>query len=173
MEANPQPPRRGQRIFRGLLTTAFFVAVLAGVNWWQTRPLASGEAPPLSGRLISGQPFDLGALRGRPVLVHFWADWCPICRAEHGSIASLAQDAAIVSVAMQSGDDDTVRAYLRAEGLSFPTIADPTRSIAARWGVRAVPTSFVIDSSGRIAFSTVGFSTEAGLRARLWAADGL
>lgn len=146
------------------------VAIFAAVHWWRARPMASGEAPPLAGIGIDGAPIALADHRGSPLLVHFWASWCPVCKAMDGSIAAIAEDHPVITVAMQSGGADAIQSFLRQAGLGFPVLPDPTGQVASRWGVPAVPATFVLDPEGRIAYATVGFSTESGLRTRLWAA---
>jgi peroxiredoxin len=161
---SPHPVRRW------IFNIGLFMLALLLLQWWQSRPLASGPAPTLAAQLINGETVDLKNYRGKPVLVHFWAEWCPICSAEQDSIQSLSEDFEVLSIAMQSGQAQTVRAFMQQENLSFPTIADPLGEISGQWGVRAVPVSFIIDGQGDIRFSEVGYTTEAGLRARLWAA---
>jgi thiol-disulfide isomerase/thioredoxin len=153
------------------------LAVFIGIQWWKARPLATGPAPALAGHLLDGRPFDLRALResggGRPVLVHFWATWCPVCRLGQDGIDAIARDHALVSVALQSGDDRDIRDFMGKEGLGFPVLPDPYGEAASAWGVAGVPASFVVDAAGQIRFATVGYTTEAGLRARPWAAEAL
>jgi peroxiredoxin len=168
------PDAAGTRHRRRWVLSAILIAVgFLAIHWWQTRDLASGVAPPVEARLVTGERVSLKDYLGRPLLLHFWADWCPVCRAENDSIASLSGDYPVLGVAMHSGDAAAVLEFLRTEGLSFSTIADPQGRIADDWHVTAVPTSFVIDAQGRIRFSVVGYTTEAGLRARLWAARRL
>jgi peroxiredoxin len=124
----------------------------------------------LSGRLLDGAGVNLANERGRPVLVHFWAEWCPICRLEQGSIEALSRDYRVISVATTSGNADEVRAHMQSEGLSFPVLLDEEGDLARAWGVRGVPASFVIDSSGRIANAMVGYTSGIGFRIRLWLA---
>jgi peroxiredoxin len=164
--SKPSKPRWRRWLLEGLLV----LAVIVGVQWWQTRDAPSGPAPALDGVLLDGTPVDLAAERGRPVLVHFWAEWCPICRLEEGSIDALARDHRVISVATTSGDAAAVRAYMARQGLSFPTLVDEDGTIGRRWGVKGVPASFVIDASGEIAHATVGYTTGPGLRVRLWLA---
>ena len=147
------------------------LAIILGVRAWQQQGMVSGPAPALAGVLLDGKEyFSLAALNGQPVLVHFWATWCPVCSAEQGSIEALAKEYPTITVAMQSGSAETVAAHLNKEGLSFPVLNDPDGTIAAQWGARAVPASFVVDGAGRIRFVEVGYTTGIGLRARLWLA---
>jgi thiol-disulfide isomerase/thioredoxin len=159
-------PRRG----RWLLNIALVLAVVTGLHWWQTRSMAEGRAPALRGELVSTEAFDLSKVRDQPILVYFWATWCPICKLEQGTIDALAKDRPVVSVAWQSGDADRLRNYLDEQGLAFPTLPDPYGEHATRWGVHAVPASFVVDANGDVRFVEVGYTTGLGLRARLWAA---
>lgn len=163
-------PRRFRRLADWAINLALILAIFGGVQWWQGRPLASGEAPPLAGRTLDGQEIDLGHLKGAPVLVHFWATWCPICRLGDGGIDAIAKDHRVLTVAMQSGDADEVGRFMATKGLDFPVVTDPDGEIAQRWGVVGVPATFVLDANGRIAYATRGASTETGLRLRLWAA---
>ena len=146
------------------------LVLIVGIRAWQQSGTASGPAPALAGELLDGKPVSLAAFAGRPVLVHFWATWCPICRAEQGSIDTLARDVPVITVAMQSGDRDAVVQHLRKEELSFPVLNDPAGEIAAQWGVRAVPASFIVDGAGQIRFLEIGYTTGVGLRLRLWLA---
>jgi len=148
-------------------------ALFFGVHWWQTRDLAEGPAPALGGVLLDGQKVDLQGYQGKPVLVHFWASWCPICRAEQGSIDSLAEDFAVLTVATSSGGKVEIGRFLKENQLDFPVLLDENGDLARRWKVRGVPTSFVIDPRGQIASATMGYTTGIGLRLRLWLAQDL
>jgi peroxiredoxin len=172
MSEQPNTPKASPRrsLRRLLVNIGIFVVVFGLVQWWQARPLASGPAPELTGLGVDGRPHRLGNLRGQTVLVHFWATWCPVCNATDGAIQSIAEDYPVISIAMQSGSPTDILEHMAEQGLSFPAISDPRGEIAGLWGVTGVPTSFIIDPRGRIAHTSIGFSTEAGLRARLWAA---
>lgn len=168
------PPRARNNKARGwLLNLLIIILIFLAIQWFKARPLASGDAPELSARLTNAEPFQLAHWRGQPVLVHFWAIWCPICKLEQHTIDALSQDYAVITVAMQSGGDTEINGYLRENALSFATIADPYGEIASEWGVRGVPANFILDSSGEIRFAGVGYSTGVGLRGRLWAASRL
>jgi thiol-disulfide isomerase/thioredoxin len=156
--------------WRGVaLNLLVLVAVVVGVRAWQQRDMASGAAPALSGTTLSGSAYTLQHNPPRPMLVHFWATWCPICRAEQGHIDALSSEQDnVITVAMQSGDTDSVTNYMRKQDIRFPTINDRDGMISARWGVHAVPASFIVAPDGTIAFVEVGYTTNLGLRLRLW-----
>jgi thiol-disulfide isomerase/thioredoxin len=148
-----------------------FVIVVAGIRYWQHRDMPSGAAPALQGVTLAGQPYTLASRPGKPVLVHFWATWCPICRAEQGSIAAIAQDDAnVITVAMQSGTAAEVAKHMQQQGIAFPVLNDQDGALSTAWGVHAVPASFIIAPDGQIRFIEVGYTTALGLRLRLWLA---
>jgi len=147
------------------------VVFVAGIRAWQQRDMVSGATPALQGITLAGLPYKLSEHSAQPVLVHFWATWCPICRAEQSTIAAIAHDHPnVITVAMQSGKPEEVMLYMREQGLAFPVVNDPDGSIASAWGVHAVPASFIIAPDGQIRFVEVGYTTSIGIRLRLWLA---
>lgn len=153
------------------INALILVVVIVGIRVWQHRGLVSGDAPSLQGITLEGQPYRLSDQRGKAVLVHFWATWCPVCRAEQGNIAAIAQDNPnVITIAMQSGKPQEVIQYMKEQGTGFPVVNDPGNNLARAWGVHAVPTTFVISPDGQICFVEVGYTTELGLRLRMWLA---
>jgi peroxiredoxin len=147
------------------------VVIVAGIRAWQQRDMVSGPAPVLQGMTLAGGPYKLPAHPERPVLVHFWATWCPICSAEQGSIAAIARDHPnVITIAMQSGKTEEVVRFMQENGIAFPVVNDADGSISNSWGVHAVPASFIIAPDGQIRFVEVGYTTGMGLRLRLWLA---
>ena len=144
------------------------VAVVSvAVNLYKTWDVERGPAPALLFETIEGKPV-MAQPEGEPMLVHFWATWCPICALEHNSIQSISEDYHVVTIAMQSGNEDELKRFMQQEGLSFPVIADEYGEISKQWSVRGVPASFIISPDGEIRFIEVGYTSGLGLRARLW-----
>jgi peroxiredoxin len=158
--------------WRGYTVNILLLVILVvGIRAWQQRDMAGGAAPVLQGVTLAGQTYKLPAHPSQPVLVHFWATWCSICRAEQGSISAIAHDNSnVITIAMQSGKTEEVTRHMRQQGIDFPVVNDPEGSLASAWGVHAVPASFIIDTDGQIRFVEVGYTTEIGLRLRLWLA---
>lgn len=156
-----------------LLQVMLFLGIIFLIANWQTRNAARGEAPGFNAYLIQGKPVTLQDYRGKPLLLHFWASWCPVCELEHGSISNLANiseqnNYQVLTIASWSGNEADVVQYMQQEQLDFPVIVDPTGSIAKLYGVQGVPSSFVIDANNTIRFVEQGYTTQLGLQLRLW-----
>ena len=148
-----------------------FVIIVVGVRVWQQRDMPSGTPPALHGVTLAGQPYTLPTHPEKPVLVHFWATWCPVCRAEQDSIAAIAQDHPnTITIAMQSGGSAEITRYMQEQKINFPVVNDTDGILSSTWGIRGVPTSFIIAPDGQIRFVEVGYTTGIGLRLRLWLA---
>ena len=154
-----------------LIEILLLITVLFVVKTWLQRNLLDGTPPPLSGTFLTGQSVNSNTLKGKTYLLHFWASWCRVCRLEQDNIQAISEDYPVISVAMQSGDAVLVNEYMNENGLHFPVIIDEDGALSRRFGVQAVPVSYVINSKGRIAFAESGYTTEWGLRLRLWLAD--
>jgi len=148
-----------------------FIVVIAGIRAWQQRDMLSGLAPALQGNTLLGQPYQLPLHPEHPVLVQFWATWCPVCKAEQSSIAEISHDNPnVITVAMSSGSPEAVLKHMQEQSIAFPVINDPDGSLSSKWGIHAVPASFIIAPDGKIRFVEVGYTTGIGLRLRLWLA---
>ena len=155
------------------INLSVLIVLVVGIRAWQQRDMVSGTALPLQGATVAGLPYRLATHPSKPTLVHFWATWCSICRAEQSTISSIAHDYPdnIITIAMQSGSQDAVVNFMKEQGLNFPVLNDANGSLSKSWGVHAVPASFIISSDGKIRFVEVGYTTSIGLRLRLWLAE--
>ena len=154
---------------RKFLFYIFVAVIIFGGQFFVNNNLATGQPPKLARYTISGQSVVEQVTKG-PGLIYFWADWCGICSAMKGTIERVLQDYPGITVALKSGDADQVRQYLQREKLTWKTIADKEGKIGSRYGVKGVPTVFFLGRDGEIKLSTIGYSSETGLRLRLWIA---
>lgn len=159
---------RGMKLFIEIM---LIIAVFFAVKSYSQRDLVNDKLPYFESTLLSGQKFVSNNLKSKPLLLHFWASWCPVCELEKESIESLSKDYQVISVAMKSGTDMEVKQYMNENLLSFPTIVDEHGTLSEKFGIRGVPVSFIVSPNGQIAFSEIGYTTELGLRLRLWLAD--
>lgn len=157
---------------RWLVDLLLIAVVLVAVSWFQSRNLVPrGEpAPPI--RLVStdGQTVDLSEFRGRPVLLAFWAPWCGVCRAESDNLSRLQRwvkdRATVVSVAVEYGDIESVRRYMREQGVDYPVLLGVDRTVSD-YRLTKFPTTYFIDSDGRVKRTSVGYTTTVGMLVRL------
>ncbi len=141
-----------------LTTLALAWIAIVAVDTWRTRDLPQGPAPDVA--LVMA-----AAANGA---VHFWAEWCSICKLEEPSIASLSADWPVLGMAMQSGNAERVAQVQRQRGMPWQTAVDPQGTLSRSWGVRAVPALVVIDAHGQVRFATSGYTPEWAMRLRLW-----
>ena len=163
MSESTQPKNRpGNGVATGVRALAPWILVALGALWFFAdrggkSAMPEGELlPPLELTLASGQPFSLGAERGRPVLLTFWASWCPACRAEAPAIQS-AHETLERAGGTAIGLAVDRRSLPAAErlGMRFPQAVVSQQDLA-RFGVELLPTTILVDREGRVAASFVG-----------------
>lgn len=178
-----QSLRRGWK--QHLATLALAWIAIAAVDTWRTRDLPQGPAPDVALLMAptladaSAPPLHTTLAQwralhpGQPVALHFWAEWCSICKLEEPSIASLSADWPVLGVAMQSGNAERVAQVQRQRGMAWPTAVDAQGTLSRSWGVRSVPALVVIDADGQVRFATSGYTPEWAMRLRLWWAHAM
>jgi len=153
---------------RWIIEIVLILIVITAARLWMQRDVVSGEAPNIRAQLLSGQSFDLYQSKQRPILVYFWATWCPVCKLGQSNIENISKEHALISIAMQSGNNEELKEFMLKENLSFKVINDENAVLSKKYNIRGVPVSFVINKKNEIEFVEVGYSTELGLRLRLW-----
>ena len=125
-------------------------------------PRVGAEAPDFTLNDLGGKPVKLSQLRGRPVMVNFWATWCPPCRAELPTIVQTYNEThkdpthyEILGVATGS-DPQTVQSFAKEFAMPFPVLTDHGNSVTDLYHVLPIPTTFFIDKEGIIRNIQVG-----------------
>jgi len=150
----------------GLLATIGLVAtttVLAGggardqgLTALSERPLAPEFDLPGS----NGERIRLSDYRGSPLIVNFWATWCPPCRAEMPSMQRAweqIRDEDIALLAINVGESvEEIERFLDHVPVGFPLPMDADSRVVQAWPVRGLPTTFVVDPDGRLAYKAAG-----------------
>lgn len=100
-------------------------------------------------------------------MIHFWATWCPTCKLEASNIEAVSKAYDVLTIAVNSGSDAKIKSYMKERDLTFRVINDVDGKWAKQFHVEAYPTTFVYDASGELKFTEVGYTSTAGLLARL------
>lgn len=156
-----------KKIAKELLLYGVLIVVAANVVSYIRSPEIEGGTPVLQGQLIDGTPISLETYRGEPLVLHFWATWCPTCKLEAPAIESLSKDYRVLTVAVDSGSDETVVTFLKDRGYTFSVLNDRSGDLKRAFKVKALPTTFVLGPGGDILFSEVGYTSNLGMRLRM------
>ena len=149
----------------------FFIAVVilfvvANVMSYIRKPnLDTTQLPHMTLKFLDGSGYR--RQKGKPLVVHFWATWCPTCKLEASNIEFISHDYPVVTFAVNSGEKKKIQEYMHKRGLSFNVVNDSDGGWAKKFKVQAYPTTFIYDASGELKFTEVGYTTTAGLLARL------
>ncbi len=117
-------------------------------------------APDFSLVDMAGDLHQLSGYRGRVVIVNFWATWCPPCREEMPAMQHAWEQLKQENIAMLAinvgEDEDTIFTFTADYPVEFPLLLDRSSEVIQRWPVRGLPTTFVVDPQGRLAYRAIG-----------------
>ncbi len=181
----PAPPkRRGALVIFGIVVVVLLglLAVLAiAVQQRGAGPLASGSAPEFTLTSFDGQTYTLAELRGRPVVLNFWASWCIPCRDEAPALQRAWEkykDQGVLILGVDYVDTDTdAQKFIAEFQQTYPNGADLGTKISQAYKISGVPETYFIgkdgkllpgiDENGRVKGNWIGPLPEAVLRARI------
>lgn len=137
------------------MAAAFAAAfALSSASGEALRPWPGSATPPLALKTPSGGTLDLASLRGKVVLVNFWATWCAPCVEEMPALARLREKLAprgFEVLAVNQGEmPERVKEFMGRARLDLPVLMDRSKEASRAWKVRALPTTFLVDPQGRI-----------------------
>ena len=155
------------------IIAAAATALAAAALLWLLVLRGPHPAPDLSFTYLDGRTVALQSLRGRPVLVSFWATTCPVCRRELPELAALYRELEprgleVIGVAMPYDPPNHVLEVSKDERIPFPVALDiEGHAVRAFGGITATPTRFLIDIDGNIVLHRQGTMAIADLRKRI------
>lgn len=145
-----------------VISIAGIAIVAVSAYQYLARPDRGDAAPAFTLPSIDGKPMSLGDLRGRPVLLHFWASWCGVCRQEFPSIERLHREVGglgltVVAVSEDDKKDEaSLRSFLKSVPATFPVLLDADGEVADAYQSWGVPDTILIDGNGIIAWRRSG-----------------
>jgi peroxiredoxin len=119
------------------------------------------RAPEFRLPALDGKQVGLADYRGKVVMVHFWATWCPPCVEEIPTLERLyrglfGKDFALLAVSVDEGGVDAVNSFMQRNRLSLPVLLDPGRSVAGLYGTFKFPETYLIDRNGIVRYKVIG-----------------
>ena len=156
-----------------LFEATLIVLVLMLFSWFQNRGTLAADgktAPDFTLKSISGKVIQLSQLKGKKVLIYFFAPWCSICHMSGGNLNALRKarskdDLEILVVGLSYEFDAEIQDFANELELTMPVLYG-TEQQMTDYKIKGFPTYFVIDEDGKVTHRSVGYSTEIGLRLR-------
>lgn len=173
---------RVSRLIAAALIAAALIAALAWaeIAWADTAtdfgvqvPHISKDAPDFVLPNLDGKQVALNSLRGKVILLHFWATWCTACRHEMPQIEQVwlhyrQQGLMVLGVNVDRGNEKGVRNFMHQRQLSFLSVHDSNGDVHNRYAVRALPTTYIIAANGTILGRIIGERDWSSLAAKRW-----
>lgn len=163
MKAQDQHGRAGLKPAptRPIATAAILLVCLLAVPAHAERADVGRPAPTFEAATLAGQPLALADLKGRVVLIDFWASWCDPCREEFPELDALyrefrEQGVEVIGVSVDLKRDN-IDAFISKHPVAFPIIHDPKKAIADRFKPRAMPTAYLVDRAGVVRYVHLGY----------------
>ncbi len=154
------------KVLRVMLAIALVLAVTpvlvtAGCTSASTEGTKVGNlAPDFQLPNLKGQVISLSGLRGKPVLLNFWASWCGPCVFEMPFLQEIHEewsDKGLVLLAVDIGESSSqVEEFIQSQGLTLPVLLDTKEEVARKYNIRGIPTTFFIDKDGIIQGVQIG-----------------
>jgi|SRR5208283_1824102 len=145
----------------GSMGFAFFVlAFFTLPHYRQGESSVAGSRADDFAMELNGKPAHLSDLRGKVVVLNFWASWCQPCVEETPALIALqkriaSRNGVVLGVSIDEDPSAYVK-FVRDQGINFPTYNDPSKKIATDYGTSMWPETYVIDRKGKIARKIVG-----------------
>lgn len=160
-----------KKILKEAGITILIILIAANVmSFLRKPPLESDRLPALQSRLIDGSMLSPDEISEKPLMIYFWGTWCPVCKLEAPNIQAVSEKYTVIGIAVDSGDDEQIKHYMNEKKLNFKVINDHEGKWRETFKVEVFPTVFVYDGQGKLRFAEVGYTTTAGLLARMMAA---
>jgi len=144
------------------------IVITTAVDLYRTQDIPTEVAPDLVTVDDKGNPVDVIEMSYHsPVVIYFWAIWCPVCKFVSPTVDWVSQYYPVVAVSGASGANLRVAAFKQKHGYQFTNVNDESSLLFRQWGISVTPTIFIV-RDGKIESITTGITTPPGLLARLW-----
>ncbi|MDY0051903.1 MAG: redoxin domain-containing protein [Aliarcobacter sp.] len=149
----------------GLISIVILAIVMNALSYYRSLDLNKDKLEINTFTLLDGSEYIVP--QDKPLIIHFWATWCPTCKFEASNIEKISKDYEVLTVAIQSGTKEEIDKYLQENNLSFRVVNDEDGAFSSKFNIKAFPTTLIYDKDKNIKFTEVGYTTTAGLYSRM------
>ncbi|SHO81307.1 Membrane protein, suppressor for copper-sensitivity ScsD [hydrothermal vent metagenome] len=156
-----------KNFIKEIISTIIMIFIISFVvNYFRAPELDSNKLPLIEKTLLDGSKFTTKDIN-ETIVIHFWATWCRVCKLEISNIEDLSKDTNVITIAVNSGSNEDIKAFMRERGLSFKVINDIDGVLSSKFKIEAFPTTIIYNQNKELSFVEIGYSTTAGLKARV------
>lgn len=152
-------------IKEGIFFIIILIIIANGISYYKSLDLNKNKLDIQTFTLLDNNKYTLA--KNKPILIHFWATWCPICKVEAPNIQELSKDYEVITIAVQSGSKKEIEEYLAENKLTFNVVEDKDNFYSQKFNIKVFPTTLIYDKDKNLKFSEVGYSTTIGLYSRM------
>ena len=149
----------------GLIFVVTLVIVMNALSYYRSLDLNKDKLDIDTFTLLDNTQYMIP--QDKPIVIHFWATWCPTCKFESSNIEKISKDYEVITIAVQSGTKEEINKYMAENKLSFKVVNDEDAFFSQKFNIKAFPTTLIYDKEKNIKFTEVGYTTTAGLYSRM------
>lgn len=141
------------------------IVVFLGIQWLQPKPKIPEIAPDFTVQTLDGDAITLSELKGRPVVINFWATWCGPCRQEVPAFSAFAKahpEIPVLGLSVDDGPISRVKRIVKEWSIAYP-VAIVGEALQAEYDISTLPTTVVVDENGKVSRIHVGVMSESQL----------
>jgi len=156
-----------KKYIKEIITFLIFVMIISNViSLYKSRNLNKEALVQVNLTLITSKKYKF--TDDKPILIHYWATWCPICKVEAQNIQKISKYYNVLTIAVKSGSNNDIQRYMNENELNFNVYNDDNGFFAQKSKIAVYPTTFIYDKNKNLLFSEVGYTSTVGLWIRMW-----